>query len=491
MIRTAAFLSGVVCLALSTATRGDENKSTAYEHLKPLQWQIGDWVGEYTAAFDLAGVKKGDVVTSHTSFRWMLDRSVLVVDSHQVVGGKRIPNTHEIASWDPTSNKRIVRFYTAQGAGCGEYAQIGDKIVLPWSADLEEGKLKGTSYIEKVDADTYTWQGREVTLAGKKLPDWPVVTMRRKTGAAPGELWNNFRDAAKGKWKGTGELLRDGEVPDLAKGTKFEIDFLFEPVADGMAMTGRFDFRIPGKDVAATAPFLAGWDPQTEQIAIRDFWSIGGLEEVFLSRQKGKQFFGTYAGKSPGAAPLKGRIRWRYHDADSYDLTFLDGPYKGQVLSSWKRVHPAASAAASVSPESQAAIERLVGVWSIEGKHGDATVRGTLSTDWAPGKHCLVSQVDGKLMGEAVALSAVVGCDPLTGEILDFGFVSGTNYRCFHWSVKEANRWEGRMRGVVDGNRIDVPCVMEWSGPNGYTSTIAAGVPENVYHIKKSLVAGE
>lgn len=338
MTRTAAFLTGVVFLAFSAAALGEDTKSPAYEHLKPLQWQIGDWVGEYTAAFDLGGVKKGDVVTSHVSFRWMLDRNVLVVDSYQVVAGKRIPNTHEIASWDPESNKLIVRFYTAQGTGRGEYAQIGDKIVLPWSADLDEGKLKGTSYLEKLDADTYRWQGREVALGDKKLPDWPLITMKRKTGAAAGELWTNFRDAAKGKWKGTGKLLRDGEVPELPKGTKFEIDFLFEPVADEMAMTGRFDFRISGKDITATAPFLAGWDPQTEQIAIRNFWSIGGLEEVFLSTQKGKQFFGTYTGKSPGSPPLKGRIRWQFHDADSYDLTFLDGPYKGQVLSSWKRV---------------------------------------------------------------------------------------------------------------------------------------------------------
>ncbi len=338
MIRTAAFLTGVVFLAFSTAARGEDGKATAYEHLKPLEWRIGDWVGEYTAAFDLGGVKKGDLVTSHASFRWMLDRSILVLDGYQVANGKKIPNTHEITRWDARSNKLVVHFYSAQGTGCGEFTQVGDKIVLPWSADLEEGTLKGTSYIEKVDSDTCIWQGREVTLGDKKLPDWPVLTMKRQTGAAPGELWNNFRDAAKGKWKGTGALLRDGEVPELAKGTQFEIDFLFEPVADQMAMTGRFDFRIPGKDIAATSPFLAGWDPQTEQISIRNFWSIGGLEEVFLSRQKGKQFFGTYTGKSPGFPPLKGRIRWQFHDADSYDLTFLDGPYKGQVLSSWKRV---------------------------------------------------------------------------------------------------------------------------------------------------------
>jgi hypothetical protein len=313
------------------------NAAPAYEHLKPLEWMNGDWVAEYTAAFDLGPAKKGDRVISYASQRWMLDKSYLVTDFQMEVNGRRVPDTHEIVGWDPVGMKLVHWIFAPLGAGTGVWTQVGDKAILRWFVDTKDGKLEGTSFMEKVDADTFTWQGRNVTLGVRKLPDWPKVTNHRKKGAAAGDLWSAWRDATAGTWLGSGTLDRDLKEIGGAKGDRFEYRWTGRVDLERQAIVSEAEFCVAGKGGLTKVRALDYWDPGSANVRSLAFWASGMVEDIVISRKVGTTFLGTYTANSPGSATERVRIRIDFPDSESYVIKRLNGLGKGEVMATWKR----------------------------------------------------------------------------------------------------------------------------------------------------------
>ncbi|MGI6414816.1 MAG: hypothetical protein ACOX1P_04040 [Thermoguttaceae bacterium] len=331
----AALLATAFLIANATAAE----PSSSYEHLKALDWTIGDWVGEYVATADIGPIKKGAHVTSYASSRWAYSKTYIIQDFQVEIDGKRTPDTHEIVGWDAGNNRAVHWIYAEIGSGKGVWTEIGqEKAVLRWSVDTKDGKFEGTSFLEKIDDDTHTWQAREVTLDGKAFPDWPKATMRRQTGTAAGDLWTSFRDALAGKWVGTGNLGAD--IPDLgwSKGGKFIYHLTFQPDIDGNVLAGDGSFRVAGSGQTASARVTWYWDPTLAQVRGIACWSAGLLEELTIQRKVGKSYLGTYATKGPGQKKHQARIRVHFPNPDTYTITFLDGEKKGEQLVEWKRV---------------------------------------------------------------------------------------------------------------------------------------------------------
>lgn len=81
----------------------------------------------------------------------------------------------------------------------------------------------------------------------------------------------------------------------------------------------------------------------------------------------------------------------------------------------------------------------LVGTWETEGKLLNQAFKGSATIRWAPGKHCLISNVKSDLM----TATAIVGWDPTTKEIVE------TWYRADGFRIEQRigrfseSGWEG------------------------------------------------
>jgi hypothetical protein len=331
-----SILLAVLLVGLTAAADGAQPPSD-YKHLKPLEWMIGDWVGEFSAPFDLGPVRKGDRGLSFVSRRWAVDRSCMLLDTHQVVGGRRVAISHEVAAWDAAANRVGNWAFGALGTGGGAFTEVGDKAVLTWTVNGKDGKLQGTSILEKIDADSYTWRAEQITLDGRKLPDWPMVTYRRKTGAPADDLWNAWRDLAVGQWIGTGTISRDAPNLGLAKGDQFTYLWTWKSDPSGAVLLGEGEFRLVGKDLKSAVRAVCHWDPETRQVRQVVCWSNGQVEEILFQRRQGTGFVGTYVAKTPGSTTERAAIVLACPDNESAVYRYLDGPRKGEVSSSWKR----------------------------------------------------------------------------------------------------------------------------------------------------------
>jgi hypothetical protein len=62
------------------------------------------------------------------------------------------------------------------------------------------------------------------------------------------------------------------------------------------------------------------------------------VEEIALQRMRGTAFLGTLTTKAPEHAAERAGISLDCPDADTVVVTLLDGPRKGEVLNTFKRV---------------------------------------------------------------------------------------------------------------------------------------------------------
>jgi uncharacterized protein (TIGR02246 family) len=141
-----------------------------YEHLRGLEWAIGEWVD------DSDGQEVGRV-----SFEWSPEQN-FILSSH-VVAFKDISlgDGTEWIGWDPAAAQvRSWSFESDGGFGEGFWTKEGDKWIIKTNSVLHDGKkLAATNVVTRVGADTITWQSKDRTLDGKALPDSAEIKMKR------------------------------------------------------------------------------------------------------------------------------------------------------------------------------------------------------------------------------------------------------------------------------------------------------------------------
>lgn len=263
MKRTAWLIVAAVGLFTAGPALAQEVPS-AYEHLKPLEWGIGDWVGEWALPYDLGPFKKGDRVEFHVSSQWIVNRNSIVVDTCIVKDGRRFPDTHEIISWDAAKKKPVHTFFDSDaGRGNGEWADVGKKPKLRWSYDSKTGRTEGTSHMEVRDANTYTWQIRDVTLNGAKQDDYLLVTFKRKTATASEHL--KPLAALVGHWS------MDGKWAD---GVPFKGEEHSRWVLNGHFIRGQ-GWYIERNGTRMDYEYQIGWDAEKNQPVMQFLTSDG------------------------------------------------------------------------------------------------------------------------------------------------------------------------------------------------------------------------
>ena len=185
-----SYAAACLALALTLCVVGmssaeDKAPLGNYEHLKKLKPLIGTWTGEFLSPYDrpTANIKKGDKITQTSTYKWDLNKSV--ISNHQTMGqpgSDPVWQATFLIGWD-TENKRIVCF-AFENTG-------GHQVIEDWEIKSDKVTFKGTGsdpfgnkttftiVVSDIKKDSFVWQIIDTTIAGKKQPDYPAVTMKR------------------------------------------------------------------------------------------------------------------------------------------------------------------------------------------------------------------------------------------------------------------------------------------------------------------------
>ena len=141
-----------------------------YEHLRGLEWAIGEWVDE------------GDgPEIDHVSFEWSPDGNFLISIQDVTVKDTSVSRATEWIGWDPaTSQVHSWSFVEDGSIGENIWSNEGDQWIIKTNAILPNGKkLAATNIITRNGPDAITWLAKDRTLDGKALPDVTEIKMKR------------------------------------------------------------------------------------------------------------------------------------------------------------------------------------------------------------------------------------------------------------------------------------------------------------------------
>ena len=141
-----------------------------YEHLRGLEWAIGEWVDE------------GDgPETGHVTFEWSPEGNFIISTQAVTVKDTLVSRVTEWVGWDPSvSQVRSWSFEADGGFGEGVWSNQGDQWIIKTNVILPDGKkLAATNIVTRTGPDTVTWQSKDRTLDGKELPDIKETKMKR------------------------------------------------------------------------------------------------------------------------------------------------------------------------------------------------------------------------------------------------------------------------------------------------------------------------
>jgi uncharacterized protein (TIGR02246 family) len=141
-----------------------------YEHLRGLEWAVGEWVDE----------GEGPEI-DHASFEWSPDGNFIISTQDATVRDTLVSGATEWIGWDPaTSQVRSWSFVADGSIGENTWSNAGDQWVIKTNATLPNGKkLTATNIITRNGPDAITWQSKDRTLDGKALPDVTEIKMKR------------------------------------------------------------------------------------------------------------------------------------------------------------------------------------------------------------------------------------------------------------------------------------------------------------------------
>ena len=143
---------------------------TNYEHLRGLEWAIGDWVAE-------APTGEG----ARLSFSWAPHQNFMINTFSTTFGDLTLGEGTQWIGWDPVAKTiRAWTFETAGGFGEATWSKEGDKWVTKLTAIRRDAtKLTATNTVTPIDKDTVEFQSTERTIDGKPAPDIKGIKLRR------------------------------------------------------------------------------------------------------------------------------------------------------------------------------------------------------------------------------------------------------------------------------------------------------------------------
>ena len=156
---------------LASVRESDYIPPNNQDHLRPLEWMIGEWQDSST---------NGHV--AHVVFDWSPDRNFIISQRAVQVEGTFLDNGTQRIGWDPAA-KQIRSWNFEPDGGFGECVWTKDsdgRWMVKANAVLQSGhRTSATTLVTRLDHDTVTFQVKDQMADGNPLPDSAIITMRR------------------------------------------------------------------------------------------------------------------------------------------------------------------------------------------------------------------------------------------------------------------------------------------------------------------------
>ncbi len=151
---------------------------TPFEHLKELDWMVGEWVDD------------NDEATVRTNVRWLgngafLIRSfsITIGDSVQLEGG-------QVIGWDPVKKQiRSLAFDSDGGFAEGIWSRDGNRWTVRAKTTLADGRQgTATNVFRYIDENRFGWQCIAREIEGELLPNIDEVEVIRQAEETEAEM---------------------------------------------------------------------------------------------------------------------------------------------------------------------------------------------------------------------------------------------------------------------------------------------------------------
>jgi uncharacterized protein (TIGR02246 family) len=140
-----------------------------YQHLRGLEWAIGDWASD-----EEGGVERLAVA-------WSEGQNFINAMFTTTIKNTPVGSVEQRIGWDPVAKRiRSWLFDETGGFGEGSWSQDGKKWVVKTTSLLQDGRGATATYIlTPVDPDTITLQSTDRSENGKRFPDTKEVKLKR------------------------------------------------------------------------------------------------------------------------------------------------------------------------------------------------------------------------------------------------------------------------------------------------------------------------
>ena len=141
-----------------------------YQHLRPLEWAIGEWTGN---------TETGEV--ERLSFDWTENQNFIVSSFTTTAKNVSVGDATVWTGWDPVGKGiRAWLFDSTGGFGEGSWNQDGNKWSLKTAGVMQDGRKATATYVlTRGDGDALTLQARDRSVDGKVIPDGKEVKLKR------------------------------------------------------------------------------------------------------------------------------------------------------------------------------------------------------------------------------------------------------------------------------------------------------------------------
>lgn len=147
----------------------DREVLSSYEHLRELEWLVGDWIDE------------GADAVIETSCRWDENKSFLVQDFQVVQDGEVTLKGTQRIGWDPQARQfRAWIFDSEGGFGEARWTHVEGQWVVKASGVAAGGTAaSATRTLTQLDSDHIVLGTSDRVVGNERLPDFEVTMVRK------------------------------------------------------------------------------------------------------------------------------------------------------------------------------------------------------------------------------------------------------------------------------------------------------------------------
>jgi hypothetical protein len=155
---------------LSSVQDSPYTPPTNAEHLRGLQWMIGDWASQSDQG-----------MVERITWSWTANQNFIVGSFSTTFKSASMRGAKHWVGWDPTTQRIRSWIFDDSGAfGEGAWGREGEKWSIKTTSVLQDGKkATATFVVAPIDADTIAFQIKDRNVDGQSLPDVKQLKLKR------------------------------------------------------------------------------------------------------------------------------------------------------------------------------------------------------------------------------------------------------------------------------------------------------------------------